>query len=322
MNVELTNPIALVLLGLIPAALYFTRHSLANLSGLRARVSLGVRVLILLLVVMALGGFRLRSSSHDLALIFVVDLSASTSPDEQHDVIDFINREIDRASPRDYVAVVAFAQDALVEVAPTRKEVLGDWRLTGISSNPAREYTDIAGALRLAAALVPEAAAGRLVLLSDGNENLESAVEESRLLKAEGVEIYTRYMRTVSERTARQGEVAVRELEAPQMPAEGEAFDLKATIDSTQDTEAVLRVFRNDSVVAERPVHLTRRGGKCLRHGLSARTRKVLTYRAEIESAQADGFAQNNSRETFALVEGRRPECCTCTGDRPAPHRV
>jgi len=38
MNVELTNPIAMLLLGLIPVALYFTRHSLANLSGLRGAV--------------------------------------------------------------------------------------------------------------------------------------------------------------------------------------------------------------------------------------------------------------------------------------------
>jgi hypothetical protein len=113
-------------------------------------------VLILVLVVLALGGFRLRSSSRDLALIFVVDLSASTSPDEQHEVVDFINRVIDRASPRDYLGVVAFAEDALVEVAPTRKEVLGDWRLTGINSNPAREYTDIAGRSDSAAALVPK----------------------------------------------------------------------------------------------------------------------------------------------------------------------
>ncbi|HEV8486626.1 MAG TPA: VWA domain-containing protein [Blastocatellia bacterium] len=313
--IEFTNPIALLLLGLIPAALYFTRHSLANLSGLRGAVSISVRVLILLLVVLALGGFRLRSSSRDLALIFVVDLSASTSPDEQRDVVDFINREIDRASARDYLGVVAFARDALVELAPTRKEVLGDWRLTGISSNPAREYTDIAGALRLAAALVPETAAGRLILLSDGNENLASAVEESRLLKAEGVEVYTRYMRTVSERTAQHGEVAVRELAAPQMPAEGEAFDLKATIDSTQDTDAVLRVFRNDSVVAERPVHLSAEGENIFVMPQRLDQKGFYTYRAEIEATQADGFVQNNSREAFALVEGR-PRALYLYGDR------
>jgi len=95
MNVELTNPIAMLLLGLIPVALYFTRHSLANLSGLRGAVSVAVRVMLLLLLVLALGGLRLRTSSRDLALIFVVDLSASTSPDDQREVVDFINQEID-----------------------------------------------------------------------------------------------------------------------------------------------------------------------------------------------------------------------------------
>ena len=140
-------------------------------------------------------------------------------------------------------------------------------------------------------------------------------MEESRLLKASGAEVYSRYMRTVSERTTQQGEVAVRELAAPQMPAEGEAFDLKATIDSTQDTDAVLRVFRNDSVVAERPVHLSAEGENVFVMPQRLDQKGFYTYRAEIEATQADGFVQNNSREAFALVEGR-PRTLYLYGDR------
>jgi uncharacterized membrane protein len=315
MKVELTNPIALVLLGLVPVALYLARHSLANLSRLRGALSIVARSMILLMVVLALAGLRVRSTSRDLALIFVVDVSASVAPDEQYDVIDFINREIDRASPRDYLGVVAFGREALVEVTPTRKEVLGDWRLAEISSHPERDYTDIAAALRLAAAIVPDEATGRLVLVSDGNENLESALEESRLLKAQGVEVHSRSVRTVSERTTERGEIAVRELTAPQMPVEGEAFDLKATIDSTRETDAVLRIFRNDTVVAERDVHLSPDGENVFVMPQRLDQKGFYSYRAEIEAVDADGFVQNNSREAFALVEGR-PKTLYVYGDR------
>jgi Mg-chelatase subunit ChlD len=317
MKIELINPIALLLLALIPVAFYLSRHTLANLSRLRAAASIGVRSVILLMVVLALAGFRVRSSSSDLAVIFVVDVSASVAPDEQLDVIDFINGQIDRAAPRDYLGIVAFGREALVEVTPTRKEVLGDWRLAEISSRPERDYTDIAAALRLAAAIVPESAAGRLVLISDGNENLENALEESRLLKSQGVEVHSRPMRTVSERTTPRGEIAVRELIAPQMPAEGEAFDLKATIDSTRDTEAVLRIFRNDSVVAERDVHLKADGENVFVMPQRLDQKGFYSYRAEIEAVDADGFVQNNSREAFALVEGR-PKTLYVYGD-PQP---
>src|SRR5215210_2958651 len=175
MRIEFTNPLALVLLALIPVALYIARRSLVSLSRLRARLSIGARVVMLVLIVLALAGLRIRTSTRDLSLIFLVDVSASVAQDSRQQVLDYINGEISRAAPRDYVGVVAFGREPSVEVAPTRKDTLGDWRITEINSNPPRDYTDIAAAIRLAAAIVPEDAVGRFVLISDGNENLESA---------------------------------------------------------------------------------------------------------------------------------------------------
>jgi Mg-chelatase subunit ChlD len=314
MKIEFTNPLALLLLLLIPAAIYMARHSLANLSRRRAAWSTGVRITILLLIVLALAGLRIRTTARDLALIFLVDVSASVAQDQQKDVINFINSEMQRAAPRDYVGVIAFGRDASVEVAPTRKEVLGDWHLSEISSAPSRDYTNISGALKLASALVPEDAVGRLVLISDGNENLDSAIEEARLLKAENIEVHTRALNTVNDGSRKQGEIAVRELVAPQQLAEGEAFELKATIDSTVDTEAKLRIFRNDSLMAERQVQLSATGENVFILPERNDKKGFYTYRAEVEALQADSFVQNNSREAFTLVEGK-PKLLYVTGD-------
>jgi Mg-chelatase subunit ChlD len=314
MKIEFTNPLALLLLLLIPAAIYLARHSLANLSRRRAAWSTGVRITILLLIVLALAGLRIRTTARDLALIFLVDVSASVAQDQQKDVINFINSEMQRAAPRDYVGVIAFGRDASVEVAPTRKEVLGDWQLSEISSAPSRDYTNISGALKLASALVPEDAVGRLVLISDGNENLDSAIEEARLLKAENIEVHTRTLNTVNDGSRKQGEIAVRELVAPQQLAEGEAFELKATIDSTVDTEAKLRIFRNDSLMAERQVQLSATGENVFILPERNDKKGFYTYRAEVEALQADSFVQNNSREAFTLVEGK-PKLLYVTGD-------
>jgi Mg-chelatase subunit ChlD len=192
----------------------------------------------MLLIVLALAGLRFRTTSRDLALIFLVDVSASVAQDNRQEVLDLINREIASAAPRDYIGVVAFAREPSVELAPARKEALGEWRISEISSNPPRDYTDIAAALRLAAALVPEGAAGRFVLISDGNENLESSSDEAEILRASGIEVYTRAVGTTTDRSQLRGEAAVRGLEVPEMLAEGAAFDLSVTIDSTRDTAA------------------------------------------------------------------------------------
>jgi Ca-activated chloride channel family protein len=319
MRIEFTNLIALALLALIPLALYLARHSLANLSRLRGRASAGVRVLILLLIVLALAGLRVRTTSRDVALIFLVDVSASVAQDSRPAVLDFINGEIERAGPRDFVSILAFGREPAVELAPTRKEALADWRIKEIASDPPRDYTDIAAALRLAAALVPDAAVGRFVLISDGNENLESAIEKAQLLGASGIEVYTRTIDTTTERGLSRGEIAVRDLSAPRLLAEGEAFDLKATIDSTRDADATLRIFRNDSVVSERVVQLSASGENVFMLPQRVEQKGFYTYRAEVEAINSDAFVQNNSREAFAIVEGR-PKTLYLYGDpRPSP---
>ncbi|HEY7915319.1 MAG TPA: VWA domain-containing protein [Blastocatellia bacterium] len=319
MGVEFTNPWALMLLALIPATIYMARRGLASLSRARGAASLTARSLILLLVVLALAGLRIRATSRDVAILFLVDVSSSIAQSERAAVLDLINREVERAAPRDYVGVIAFGAEASVELAPTRKEALGDWRISEISSDPPRDYTNIAAALRLAGALVPKDAIGRIVLISDGNENLESAMAEAPMLSAESIETYARAIGTTSERDKTTGEIALRDITAPEQLAEGEAFDLRVTIDSTRDTDAILRVMRNDSVVGERTVRLAAGGENIFVLPQRADEKGFYTYRAEIEAAGADSFVQNNSREAFAIVEGR-PKTLYLYGDgRPSP---
>lgn len=317
MLINLRNSAALLLLLFIPLVVYLARKSLANLSRTRAVLSIGLRILLLSLLVLALSGLRIRTTSRDLAVIFLVDVSASVSQDNRQQTLAFINRGIENASTRDYIGVVAFAREPSVELAPIRKETLGDWRISEISSNPPRDYTDVASALRLAAALVPEDASGRLVLISDGNENLESSSIEAELLRASGIEVYTRAMATATEHGLARGEVAVQDLEAPQHLAEGEAFDLKVTIDSTRDTSATLRVYRNESPVAERNVQLAASGENIFLVPQRVEQKGFYSYRAEVEAIGSDTFVQNNSRETFAIVEGQ-PKTLYLYGD-PGP---
>jgi len=120
MKVDFTTPEALLLLGLIPLALYFARNSLANLARVRRVLSISARLILILLIVLALAGLRIRTTSRDLALIFLVDVSASVAQDNRQEVLDFINKEIANAGPRDYIGVLAFAREPSVELAPTR----------------------------------------------------------------------------------------------------------------------------------------------------------------------------------------------------------
>jgi len=330
MRIELTNPLALLLIALVPLAHYLAtghvpwsaRKQARAVSRARMRTMVAVRSVIVLLLVLALSGLRIRTRSNDLAVIFLIDVSTSMArdlkqPAQARDVVNLVNRQIDLAAPNDYVGIIAFAREPSVELSPTRKEILGAWRLSEIHSNPPNDYTDIAAALRLASALVPESATGRFVLISDGNENLESASRILPLLKSQGIEINTVAMKSIGDTRGR-AEVAVRDLAAPASLSEGEAFELKASVDSTRDTDAKLRVFANDSLITERTVRLSSSGDNTFVLPQRMERKGFYTYRAEIESVDSDSIIQNNSREALVMVEGR-PKILYIFGDsRPS----
>src|SRR5882724_374279 len=124
MRIDFTTPEALLLLGLIPLVLYFARNSLANLARVRRVSSNSARLSLILLIALALAGLRIRTTSRDLALIFLVDVSASVAQDNRHEVLDFINNEIANAGPRDYLGLIAFAREPSLPLA-NKRSVIG-----------------------------------------------------------------------------------------------------------------------------------------------------------------------------------------------------
>jgi Ca-activated chloride channel homolog len=319
MRIAFTNTPALLLLTLIPLAIYVSQRGIGSLSSRRSKASLVSRIVLILLIVSALAGLQLKTNSRDVALMFLVDVSASVAQEDRAQVIDFINNESAKAAPRDYIGIIAFAREPSVELAPTRKDSLKDWRIAEISSNPPRDYTDIAAALKLAAALVPDDASGRFVLISDGNENLDSASEEGTILKTAGIEVYTHSIGTVTKQAQPRGEIAIRSIDVPDKLAEGEAFDVRVTIDSTRDTDATLRVLKNDSVVAEKGVSVVADGENVFVVSQRADQQGFYNFRAEVDAPGSDSFVQNNSREAFAIIEGQ-PRTLYLYGDaRPSP---
>ena len=169
--------------------------------------------------------------------------------------MDFINGEIDRASPRDYVGVVAFAAKLWLGPADSQGSV-GDWRLAESSSHPCAP-TRHCGGLRWLPPSYPKSRV-RLVLLSAALSP-GKRVGGIRLLKAQGVKSFS--FDAHSERAyITASEIAVRELALLRcLPRR--AFDLKAPIAAPWIPEQAAR-FSQRSIVAERDVHLSRYGEK------------------------------------------------------------
>ncbi|MBN2391781.1 MAG: VWA domain-containing protein [Anaerolineae bacterium] len=123
-----------------------------------------LRLVLVGLLLLALFGLSRVRRTRDLAVVFLLDRSASTRSvwDAQ---VAFVEDALSRKAPQDRAALVVFAGDAWVDRPLSTASAL-----PGIATLPRIDATRIEEAVRLALALIPEGAPGRLVVLTDGLE--------------------------------------------------------------------------------------------------------------------------------------------------------
>src|SRR5207253_2799963 len=121
-----------------------------------------------------------------------------------------------RMCQNDQIGVIEFGADALVD-----RPVVADKTQPDLTSNPTTTYSNLADAIRLGLAVAPADSARRLVLLSDGKQNVGDAVWAARLASASGASI------DVVPLTTKGGpEVLVGSLDAPKTVREHESVNL------------------------------------------------------------------------------------------------
>lgn len=271
-----------------------------------------VRILLILLIALCITGVGFVRTTDRLAVVAVVDASDSvrrfgslSGRDFSTRISEYLRRASAARGPDDLLGVVVFDGRPVTAIAPTPA------RTSDFSFEPSgTEGTDIEAALRLARAVVPPDAAGRLVLFSDGNQtrgNAETAAREfASSSRATPVEVVPLTYRLDSE-------VFISNVDAPaQAPAES-SVRLRVTLFSTGKSAGTLRVLSADS--REQQLHAQRIE---LEPGENVRTMdvplgpgRVHRFRAVFEpQTGADGkplgdtLAENNAATAFTLTPG------------------
>src|SRR5207248_2851628 len=104
----------LLLLLLVPLAIYLSRAGLALLRRGRKRLSLGLRIAIITLLVLALSGFEVVRAIDRLSVVFLVDRSDSISASEKAHEGEYLRGALAQMKESDAAGVIAFGADALV----------------------------------------------------------------------------------------------------------------------------------------------------------------------------------------------------------------
>jgi hypothetical protein len=124
--------------------------------------------------VLALAEIQLLWTSERLAVIYLLDQSLSIPEEQRRAMRDYVTREVREHRKQehdDLAGVIVFGRDASIEVAPFDDDIQPAGQFESLFQVP-RDATNLAAALKLANAAFPENVARRIVIVTDGNENL------------------------------------------------------------------------------------------------------------------------------------------------------
>eukprot|EP00913_Durusdinium_trenchii_P006095 g5707.t1 len=258
LDVVVTNPLWLLLaLASAPMAVLAMRW-FSSMGRWRRVSAIGARVVLFSLLALLLAGASSVRESKRLAVVGVVDLSGSVrrfadlGSDEQGRRIaieDAVRAYFERAlgdrGPDDLFGLVVFDAGAIGIATPSSANVL-DRPFELVAS----DGTDIAGALRRAAAMIPPDASGRLVLISDGVQTTGDGARAARELAsfARGVGGDGRATGLAVDTLALEyrvgAEVFVESIDAPPRAAGESRVTLRIVLNASAPVRGTLRVTR------------------------------------------------------------------------------
>lgn len=288
-GITFNNPWVLGLLPILAAFTIVTARKLRLGSAVKKRVIPALRILLIFILLLAMAAPEVSSRADKTATVFIADLSDSLR-DKKDELEAFIDEALSHAGNRDVTGLIAFADEARVVRMP---EIRGE--MVALPDRLQSGGTDMEKAMMLARSIIPENAAKRLVLLTDGKQTKGDALEAARLLKRLG---YT--LDVVPFSTEEKAEVQIESFSAPKQVNAGERFDVTVKVKSNVPTKATLRLFGNRTLTAEKEVELYP-GDNLFTFSDQAEEGGMIAYTAEVVAGD-DTVLQNNALSAFTVI--------------------
>jgi uncharacterized membrane protein len=293
MNIHFTEP--LWLLALIPAlawVFWLGWRTDAQLSRARSRLALVLRVVVTVALVFALAGMKWRRSVEGMNVFFVLDRSESVPTGQQETARELVNKLSAKKEKSDKSGLIVFGSDASIDRLPNEKI---DVQKIEAVVDPQR--SDLAAAIRLGTAAFPEAGQKRLVLMTDGNENIGDAMAAAAGAKSQGVTVDVLPLGV-----ARGNDVFVQKVQLPPKLKKGQPFDVKIFVQSDIATTATVKLYRNELELGEQKVQLEA-GKNLFSFPQTLPEQGFYSYGVTVDTAK-DPIPQNNRAAGFATVRG------------------
>ncbi len=235
------RPWALLILGLAVLMWLMARRSLPGLGPVRGKLAAFMRLSVLALLVLALAGTHKILKNDDLNVMYLADFSKSVPLDLRRETENFIVESSRTMKENDKATLLTFDGRTNIEQLPSNKGASG----TGIHRDPPfpdgqrPDQTNISQAIRMAIACMPPDMNNRMVIISDGNQNVGDAVTEARSAKTNKLPI------DVVPLPIQHGdEVVFEQMKVPPYANKHEQITLRPILRSDRATTGEIRIYR------------------------------------------------------------------------------
>lgn len=219
----------LLLLLLIVPTYLFARRSIGGLSRAKATLTFALRVFVILLLSLAMAQPIWEKRGEGLTVTVILDRSQSIPLPLMASFLNFMRTATDAPEtrkPEDRVAVITVARDSSIAAMPDRYTAV-----TPGQDVEDRTATNLASAVRLALAIMPDDTANRIVLVTDGNETEDSVLEAAQIAQANKVPIDVILIKYVHAQ-----EVIFERIVAPARARLGQSANIKLVLHSQAET--------------------------------------------------------------------------------------
>lgn len=277
--------------------LWFEARSAHPMHGLRKRLLLITRALILLLALLALAGPARVTQTGRKALGIIIDASQSMGAEGLKKALSSAQElQTQAGTATDTFLVRLGSQPELLDprLPPDPAAILEWQQKHGGDSH-------YAAAIDYALALFPAGASRDLVMIGDGHETRGSLMDAARNAAVTGTRLHALPVAGPQRPDARVLQLTPNRSRL----TEGATLKLTAQLESTIATGATLKLYENGVQVEQRKVSLTPGRPQSETFTRTPDVRNIYKYRAVLEDVASDSLPSNNNALTLVDVRGR-----------------
>jgi Ca-activated chloride channel family protein len=236
---------------------------------------------------------KIFQSTTALDVVLDVDLSRSVGQEAREKAREVLEAVGHAKKPETRTGMIVFGRAPEWEFLPRENFPAGDSAL-----RLDREETDIQAALQASLAQIGEGRQGKILLISDGNENRGEISRIIPLLRSHGTQVWTLPVSLSRGRN----EAYLSDLASPRQVDSGEGFEIAGKIESLRDAPARIKLLRDGVLIHEQELQL-RSGTNQVSFRESLFERGNHSYELLLESRD-DTLAENNLLQGVVEVKG------------------